>query len=396
MDFKKYLPYVLALVLLVVLIYLASPLLKPTPQVKDKTAELLYMRALETGKGKTTYLYSYNESMNGFPLKTTLTVYGGNKFMKQEDLFSTKEIFWIGNDSYVCVTYGNHYACAYANNDSSLKSYVKQLDAAFFDSYRISNDVGDKQLLLDRNALLFDKVQNSEVNGKPCSLITYHMDFSNLTFDDLNKLGVTQMNTNRIDGTICINNETGEPLEKTFWFSQYNRNLSVRWTLLQSDWNYATPINFTGNASKEWTNSVIGLLSGASSADSDLLSCLGKDGLEKDKCLFTMAIQNGYEQLCPLAGSKISICQQNFAAVAKDQKKCVVIADASVKDDCYVELAATLKNATLCDSVVDVAKKTQCGELVANATVVLPPVQMPAYNESLVTGNVTVPEGLQK
>jgi hypothetical protein len=46
--------------------------------------------------------------------------------------------------------------------------------------------------------------------------------------------------------------------------------------------------------------------------------------------------------------------------------------------------------------VVDVAKKTQCGELVANATVVLPPVQMPAYNESLVTGNVTVPEGLQK
>lgn len=69
MELGKSLPYVVGLVLLLVLGYLALPYLQapPVKPVKDTALEELYVRSLEFGKGQQNYLYSYEETIAGYP-----------------------------------------------------------------------------------------------------------------------------------------------------------------------------------------------------------------------------------------------------------------------------------------------------------------------------------------
>ncbi|MFA6530875.1 MAG: hypothetical protein WCT31_04040, partial [Candidatus Micrarchaeia archaeon] len=325
--------------------YVLPSLGKHGEEGKNAEIEQLYLQSLNVGKNANNYFYQYQEDLAGYKMRTALVQSNGRQMAILETPIAMKKFYYLENDTIMCITFEGREACASLNNQTDVTKYSKWLKQQFFTASGIDTQKQMAELLIKKNAITFLTASKSEVNGKECERITFSVDYGNLTLEDLVLFGITSSSPHKINGELCYDTEANEIYEKSYTYKYLGKEAATKFTLISADWNYSKPIEANGNL----TMGAIDIYFDASSKENELLSCLSiTDSEEKDRCVFSMALGNGYSTICEYAGTKAGICILNFAAARKDPTMCAQIADSATKDDCYLEVAGAKHDASLC------------------------------------------------
>jgi len=367
MESKNTLWLVLGLVILVVGAYVVWQYVLPALaagqlDAKKNEAKELYFKSLAIGKDADSYLYSYEEDMSGYIVKTILLKNGARYEAIIESPLTKREIFYMENDTFICVAFNKYEECSPVGNNTELRSYLKGIKSYFFSNARFNEDNDTISFLIEKGALSFQGTEKSKVDGKECDNIKYIVNYSVLSLTDAAKIGITSSSPTEVYGEVCYDSKSNEVYTKTFTYKRLGKQQFTKWKLLSSDWKYSVPIEFQRNFTN---NSAVSLLYAAVEVQNEFIVCLDKGGVQADACVFSFAIDYKFPQVCKYAGTKADFCTLNFALFDRNVTMCKEISDAKIKDDCRIEIAGKLKNETLCDLLDDKTRTQYCLDIIA-------------------------------
>ena len=357
MDFGNKALKALAIIFFVIAAYVIYNYAIQNIGEHESASEKLYLKSRAIGKGAENYLYSYEENLGEYVKKTTLIQSGSKKLVKIETLFSEREIYLLENDTILCVLFDGNEVCSSIKNDTTMTAFISGLAAQFFNDEKIDKALKIEGELIKKKAITFvEAPKKKEFDGKECEDIKFTIDYSNLTLDDLIKFNINQNSPKRIDGEVCYDEKENEVYEKSYSYKYNGADMKTEFKFIASDWKYKDEINL----SKNLTTGAVDLLIEAIKKQDEFNKCLGKPGVEKDKCVFAMAVTKNYEKICEYAGTKADYCVVNFAANNKDAKRCDAVQNTKIKDDCYIEVAVSKGDVAPCSLLNDKTRKAEC------------------------------------
>ncbi len=369
---------------------------KPSVPPNEIIAANLFMRALEVGENATSYIYSFVEYSDGFPETYTLASDGKISSVTVTNVLSTKKIFFLENDTIACVKMDMQEACSSIKNESITERFASSLKGRLFDNSVIEAAKQDNKYRIEKGLQVFGPEITPRIldHGDECLQISYHIDYSNATMDELGRFGIVPGSPSRFDVTECILNNTGEVLESRFNYSFQGVPHDSRFNLVSSDFSSGTNILVPKNLSE----GAVELLLLDSGKKKEIMNCYLLSGSDQDKCIATLALQTKNIDMCGLAGARTDRCYVSLVPMIKDETICKRISSQDFLDDCFIELAGAYKNSTYCENVSESAKKAMCLDVSvssANSTdpVTIPPkAELPKDNSTSNDSGILPPE----
>lgn len=358
MDLKNAVLLVLGVLFFLVATYATYEYILPNLKAHVSPKEI-YIKSFEVGKDSENYLYEYEEDLDGYIIKTTLVKVGNIKAAYIESPLATREIYYLENDTVLCTSFENEEICSSVKNESVIQSYLKAVNMQFITNEKIEKDIRDYEYLIKQKAITFGHVSKKKIGDKECEEVSFKIDYNNLTLEDAVRFGITQNSPTKIHGEICYDEHAKEVYEKIFTYKYMGKERTTEFTHIFSDWNFSEEIS----VEKNLTEGAVELLFDANEKQNEFLACLELEGIEKDKCVYSMALSYDYEKLCKYAGERADICKMNFAIANSDLGKCSLIEGKTVKDDCYLEIAAKDKDPLICERMEDKTRVPKCVEL---------------------------------
>lgn len=382
-DYKQYILPIAAVLFFLVAAYFIYitflPLTKPEVEENHTTmdttagamlAKNILMKSLERGQDSKQYLYSYIEERGYFPTTVTLKSNASRKYVSYESALSKREIFFLeNNETILCVTDGASHACSSVGNNSELKDYLNDARSLLASNTAIVTNILRIDFLIKKGAIVFDSaaVVNTTVDGRQCTRIKYTLDFSNLTLDDLSKIGMSPadpaiLTTKVYNYTLCIDPQTYDTYELT---TEYNTNTGpkfyrkkvqvVEWDKEQT---IIPPENLTNGTA-------VGLLKIALDETRQVARCYNGDTAAIESCISNMGMNYLNEKICTLSGSKADFCLLVVATKRGATDVCKLMSQPEKTEACYFEVAAAVKNETYCDLITNVTMKQNCTDSVS-------------------------------
>ncbi|MEK6979438.1 MAG: hypothetical protein AABW86_04405 [Candidatus Micrarchaeota archaeon] len=366
-DVKNILLVVLGIIVFLaagyaVYMYALPNLQKHGGEGEDSTGNALeiYEKSLLVGQGATDYEYAYDETLDEYVMRTTLRKNGAVRQVTIETPISERNIYFAENDTVMCVEYEDEYACSSVKNTSAaLSKYLKVIGGQFFSNEKIDSAKETFEFLKGKNTITFEEVIETTEKGEKCSEVNFVIDYSNLTLSEAMSLNVRQGDPKRYESKLCYNEEKNEIISKEFAYNYLGKDRTSKWNLVSSDWKYDKEIIVPENLT---AGKAVTLLQAASDDQNAFIACLEKEGIEHDKCVYSMALDKENLELCEFAGGRKNICILNLAIMAKDTGICKLVTESGIKDDCYIELGGTMKNASICSSIMNSTKVAMCEE----------------------------------
>ncbi len=297
------------------------------------------------------YDYKYYEKRGQFELYEEIIKSGNLALINVSSTIGKREIYFNDSQVIVCVTL-NSRKCSYAENTSSMKSYIYSVGSLFLNESREKKSKEGYQIMIDKGAIKFDnKLTDKKVDGRDCKEISYIRDYSVLTGSDKAKLGITG-GPQKYEETWCITGD--EVIEKTVKTTVQGQEVTAYFKLVNANYNYNGKIEFPK------TN--------YEGAESLLLSLVNKEQTfencfmtrDSDSCFFELAIRQIDIGYCAAAGNKSGSCYMNFAIAQNNSAICENINDKGYYEDCYIEMAGFNKDPGFCGKVENTTKKQMC------------------------------------
>lgn len=351
---------VLAVVVLLAAFFMNQPGTTHTTNPEISKIQSMFLDALVKGQTAGNYYYQYSEVINGYKIETTLIRNDSERYLGQTNVLFSKKAYFLGNQTIICSkALFKKEGCVVPENDSAVNQHVDSLRSLFSNFENPEKIRNDVQFLINKGVVVFDpETSDKTVANVSCTQIKYVLDYSNLTLSDAAALGIGQNSPKVFHATACIS-EDGVIYEKSFLYTFNGKEQDQLWQLekvqLNSDQIIADLENITENVS------AYNLLSLESDLNSQLSNCYnGYTGVERDKCLSTMAVSMDYPPLCSSAGTRSDSCYLNLVSLHKDVSLCTQISGVASKDDCYIEIAGFLKTPEQCSNVANETKKAYC------------------------------------
>ncbi|HIH22985.1 TPA: hypothetical protein HA238_04610 [Candidatus Micrarchaeota archaeon] len=320
----------------------------------------IYEKSLLVGQGATNYGYIYDETLDEYVMRTILRKNGAVRQVTVETPISERNIYFTENDTIMCVEYEDEYACSSVKNTTApLSKYLKVVGGQFFSKEKIDSAKETFEFLKQKDAITFEEVVETIENNEKCSEVNFVIDYSNLTLSEAMSLNVRQGDPKRYEAKLCFSEERNEVISKEFAYNYLGKDRISKWDLVSSNWKYNEEIIVPENLT---AGKAITLLQAASDDQNAFIACLEKEGIEHDKCVYSMALDKKNLELCKFAGGRKDICILNLAIMAKDTEMCKLVTESGIKDDCYIELGGTMKNASICGSILNSTKVSMCEE----------------------------------
>lgn len=369
MEYQQKILLAVTALLVVFALYIA---LTSGPQRPADTTEAkdILMSAMLFGKGQESYTYSFSDSTNGYNTTYEIAKNSGGLSVSLQNPLSSKNAYFLQNDTILCVSYANQDACSSVMGNESVANYMESVKVNSFNDSTIDKNADDASYLIDRGYLQLDPAVTQETfSGHNCDQIDYTLDYSNITVDDAARFGIG-VNAPRIfTRSICMDNQTGYVYDNTLNYSYNGIEYSSEFRLLSFNPGSAPQIIPPQNLSGD----PIQLLIQERAQTINLATCFtDKTGDDRDKCVADMALSIKYKGLCDYAGARRDRCLVSLIPLTKDNETCDLISDQSYKDDCYIELAGAYKDAAFCSDVKNVSKTQECQDA---AKVVVPPAE---------------------
>lgn len=348
------------LVLVAVALYFVAAAPEPETeeieQANTSEARNLIMRGLDFGKGAAEYDYYYTETSNGYPLEYRITEKGNVSRVEVLNPLSAKQLYFLENDTILCVDYDNLVVCSSVRKQAELENYVESLKVKLLDDELININKANMQYLLSHGIAELDP-GITEMPG--CKEIRYVLNYTNITLSEAAKFGIGSNSPKLFYWTMCIDDDIVK--QKSFWYMYEQINNTYEYRFVSFSENPAdieVPENISTGAmvqlEKEREQSI------------KLAKCYTeKEGVEKEKCISDRALILKRPELCDLAGERRDRCLVSLIPKTNNETICTTIINQSYKDDCYIELAGKNKNESYCSSVIDAKKIEFCNEVAA-------------------------------
>jgi hypothetical protein len=361
METQQMVVLILALVLVSAAVYfivtaeapeVTGPGGNETNTTQLKLVEGLLFKGLEFGKGKTEYVYSFSETSDDYETAYTLVRKGNVSMLEVENPLSRKEVYFLENDTILCVNYTG-YVCSSVKNVAEVANYIESLRVKFFDDARIDKDMASMRLLIDKK---YVTLSPEIAKGSECSTLKYALDFSSLTLSEAALFGISSDSPKNFDFEMCVNNNTGYLYSKKFNYSWQGQDHESQ-IKLESFTTSAPDIEAPENVS----TGAVAELKKEREQSVKLAKCFtDSEGEEREKCISLLALGLKNEELCSLAGNRKDRCLVSLIPILKDEAICPKVTDAGYKDDCYIELAWAFKDEAYCAYVMNASKSGIC------------------------------------
>ena len=316
--------------------------------------ENLILKGLGFGKGAVDYQYMYTETSNGYPLEYAITEKGNQSVVQVTNPLSSKQLYFLENDTILCVDYEGRVVCSSVKEQAELDNYVESLYVKLLDDQRINKNKANMQYLIAHNLAQLDP----EITEKAgCSEIRYVLNFTNVTLAEAAQFGINSNSPRLFYWTMCIRDN--QINEKSFWYMYEGMNNTYEYKLL-SFTNDAPAIEVPENIS---TGAIVQLRKEREESIKLAECYTEKQGEEKNKCISDRALILKRPDICDLAGERRDRCLVALIPKTNDETICPTIINQSYKDDCYIELAGKNKDESYCANVVDTEKMEFCREV---------------------------------
>ena len=336
---------------------------KPQSPLSSPQAVLLFSYLEKMGNTSDCSL-SYEETKtNDIKQEIELVSKNESRFMSTKTLVDEKKVYKANGDYFVCEKLaGGEEHCALLKNSSILISYAYGIDGQFLDAQSAAKKRKNNELLISKGVLSFSGgVDEKEINGIPCSFINYSIDYGKLSISDLNELGLSPADPvisvfSNYTVSICINNDTGIPVETALSYVYAGKQLLFKRTLLSSSLPSKQEINVPSNLTDEST--VEYYYDTANGYISDVTKCI-RDA-DRDGCYLTMAITNGLSGVCDEIKNDTKRDRCLIALVHNEADVALCEKVTTLKDDCFAEAAVKFGNKDLCANVTNETLREQC------------------------------------
>lgn len=323
-------------------------------------AEELYFKALEFDPGES-YSRTYSLDADGLEKTVELAVDGETKYLGISTIFHIERLYYLDNEMILCIKHEKKDYCSVVE-DQELKDYFSSRESNFPTAELSAEEKELHEFLFEKGALtISEEVEEQEVGEFGCSLIKSEIDFTKLTIDELEEIG---LNANSPEVVIysdysniwCID-EDGDRIFQNFTYSVYGVEKYVTRTLLEKE--EAGEIEAPEELVEE--SKIIELYNTILSTEEAVYECLYSE--DSDNCFKEEGVYSNKAFYCMLAGSDKDNCLAIVASSKIDITLCPEITNSSIKDDCYFEIAVILEDPTICESVDDIVKAEECTEL---------------------------------
>ncbi|MFH1520240.1 MAG: hypothetical protein ABID61_01205, partial [Candidatus Micrarchaeota archaeon] len=197
---------------------------------------------------------------------------------------------------------------------------------------------------------------SKNINGNECLEIRYKIDYSNISLDDAARFRIGSGAPKKFNWKMCINNQTGQVHQTYFDYENNGMIHTYLYQLLSFQKNVASiepPEELSGNVKTT--------LYSEREQYTKLAKCYTtKQGDEREKCITTMAITLKRKDLCLLTIDRKDMCLVGIVPITKDESICGMITSPPYKDDCYIELAGSYKDASYCNNIQNTSKLAMC------------------------------------
>lgn len=379
-NHKWLLAVILGIVIVGAAVLLAPPQKPPATNATNATmdeAKQLMILAINFGNDATDYTYAYSENTNNYVETYKLVQNGNSRYVETDDMMSLKKFYFIGNETYLCVDYMNNSACSQTStlNETALIKYYLFLNGKFFNPNKMASEYNMMNNLLAGGYVTVHGITDATFNGKKCRMVSYAIDYSNMTITEAEKYGITSDAPKHFEWKVCVDNQTRMVYYK--YFDYVYSGVPYYWEFKLSQ--LGSPEAITAPAGL--SDAGYPLLVDEMQHKAELVNCFRLTGDDKDKCVAGIALNLVNKNLCEAAGARRDRCLVSITPFLKDASVCTSIQDSSFKEDCYIEMAGATKNSSYCGQVTTPAKL----ELCMNASKIIP------VDNSTIVANTTLP-----
>lgn len=354
-------------------------------------AEELFFEAIRSPLQYSEYTYAYEDvASNGYTSSVFLTSSANYSYVRKDDAIFTRELFVSGNSTILCLENVNRRLCSEVSQNSTFGPYAYSLETLLFNRETIEKTEENNEKLVQYGAIVFgEEVTDSSYNGRECSEISYTLDYSKLTVEQMWDLGLSPdspevLISKQFNFTLCIDPDSGDVLHRLLSYYALGEPHSTESSTVQILWGTPSAVEFPSElGSGEEMDT---FLSALSMSQYNYRVCLAQE--EVDGCIRTEAILSRNERLCELVQNSTmrDICYVNVGLEKGNSLLCEEVG-AGNRDACFMEFAWKYNNASFCESVSAGAKQ-ECFELVsadsgedANATLPAEPGEQEAPPE---------------
>jgi hypothetical protein len=363
METQEKILLLVAVLLIALALYLtlSAPVVKPVASIPNATsasgAEELLLKGLSLGNGQLEYAYAYYVVSDGYNTSYVLTKNGNDSLVVVQDPLSTKEVYFLNNDTILCMTYEGAESCASVQNETFMANYLESLRVLFFNGVVIQTNQDNLVYLINNSyAQLNPVTSTSSVNGHPCTEITYVLNYTNISVADAARFYVSANTPKVFNWSMCVDNSTGYPWEKSFNYT-YDGMLQTYAVYLVSYNTTSSKISIPTNLSGD----VITPLLAEMDQQVQMADCYTtKQGDALDQCLAAFALTNREPEICDSAGDLRDRCLFTLVQVTSNESICPAILSQPYKDDCYIELAGYYANNSWCSYLQNASNLAQC------------------------------------
>ncbi|MEM2908687.1 MAG: DUF333 domain-containing protein [Candidatus Bilamarchaeaceae archaeon] len=308
--------------------------------------------SIRFGKGVDNYTYGFIEVYNGYPEAFKLVKNGKMRYAEVDDLISLKRLYLFENDTILCVDYMDRSVCSSIINESDRLGYKGFILKKFFNDERIVEEERLYSALFDGGHIIIKGVSNATVDGHPCKMVEYTIDYANVTAAEASRLGIILSPTHpkHFEWKVCAD-------DRMVYYKYFN------YTYLGKPTEFEIKITTYGSPSEivppeDLSKGAYDLLLEENERRSELIGCF--EGEERDRCVAMIALNLMNARLCEYAGERRDRCLVSIVPFRLDEGICDKIVDQSFKDDCYIELAGGKKNSTYCARIANSSKIEFC------------------------------------
>jgi len=352
-------------ILLAVIVILAAAAmvlsLSPGSQITASSiaeSEILFFTMQSFGENFTNYLYIYNESSDNYPITYKIYRYKNDGLIEAKSPLSTKKIYYLQNDTIMCIKFLGNENCASVKAESTLKNYILSMRNRFFDNNAITESKRISEEAIKKNYLFISpNITKTVYNGKACTIGSYIYDYSNLSLSDMSYFGMSSGMPLYFEGSFCVYPNSG--IVHWSYFNYTYNGMFREWSrsLVTLDAAYTVPIT-TPSLSN---TSILSELTNEQDYYGDLANCYLKSNKEEsDKCIAYVALELRSVALCDYAGSRKDRCLLSLMPLLLDVSVCSKVQELQYRDDCYIELAGGYKNSSYCNQLLNSSKVDFC------------------------------------
>ena len=340
---------------------------QPNPTIPLATPEArLLLASFDKGAALTDYSLKYSTNDNGVQSNYSIVKNGSDSWVGIQGAFGKMNGFF-GKDNatdIVCLEYGGEVKCARTGNQSNMLEIAASLKILRPTSLAYLNQKDDTRKLIASGAIkLGPGMAKEKIGNFDTQKITYTLDYSNLTVQQMVSLGVSPNDENLLAVTdqrvtFWIDDSTGLMVKS---HASYNNRGTPGF--YDTEYSEAVP---KGTAIPEKPGNIIvtaafvDFYSKSTNDYAERSACLAKKGTEQDTCLKSIAANKGDWETCKLIKTPFEYESCGLIVAQETANDAICSKLTLLADDCYITVAGETGNFELCKSVKNASLSQNC------------------------------------